>query len=86
MSTINYSGFWTGTFEGTNYGGMTLDIKQSDGILVGIAKFSEQSLGQYEYSVPGVAADPLALQLNPSRTYGPVDLGAVSIVCSFDQN
>lgn len=86
MSTVNYSGFWTGAFEGTNSGGITLEIKQVDGNLSGVAKFSEPSLGQYEYSVSGVVAEPLALQLHPSRTYGPINLGVVSIVCSIDLN
>ncbi len=66
MGTLNYSGYWTGKIEGTNHGGFTLDIKQDDNRISGIAKFYEPALGSYEYFIDGVAADPLSLQLIPN--------------------
>lgn len=86
MGSKNYAGYWTGTFEGTNQGGVTFDIKQVDGHLAGIAKFSEPTLGQYEYFITGEASEPLSLRLQPGRTYGPISLGTLSIVGTLDDN
>jgi predicted nucleotide-binding protein len=84
MNTPNFSGFWTGTFEGTNTGGLTIDLKQVDGKIAGLAKFSEPTRGQYEYLVSGEASDSLSLHLHPSGTYSPINLGNVNVVGSID--
>ena len=67
MSASSYAGYWTGTFEGANQGGLTVDIREANGNLSGVARFSEPALGQYEYSLAGVAAEQLSLRLTPSR-------------------
>jgi hypothetical protein len=52
MTVPSYAGYWTGTFEGTNQGGLTVDIRDNDGTLSGVARFSEPALGQYERGGP----------------------------------
>jgi predicted nucleotide-binding protein len=84
MGTLNYSGYWTGKIEGTNHGGFTLDIKQEDNKISGVAKFSEPDLGQYEYFIHGVAADPLSLQLIPNNQRGSFNLGNAQVLGSID--
>src|SRR5262245_19354887 len=83
MSTPSYAGYWTGKFEGTNQGGLTVDIKDDGGILSGIARFSEPALGQYEYVLSGMAAEPLSLKLTPSRSQGQINLGTLQVVGSL---
>jgi len=84
METPNYSGYWTGKIEGTNHGGFTLDIKQVDNKISGIAKFSEPELGQYEYLIQGIAAAPLSLQFIPTNQRGNFNLGKAQVVGSID--
>lgn len=37
MDIRDYSGYWTGKFEGTNQGGITFDIKQDGDKISGLA-------------------------------------------------
>ena len=67
MSEKSYAGYWTGTFEGTNQGGLSVDIKEEHGVLSGLAKFSEPAVGQYEYVLSGREAEQLSLKLTPTR-------------------
>jgi predicted nucleotide-binding protein len=83
MANPSYAGYWIGTFSGTNNGGLTVDIRDVNGSLTGTAKFSEPALGQYEYRLSGAPAEPLSLQLVPSRTYGSIQLGTLQIVGSL---
>ena len=83
MSEKSYAGYWTGTFEGTNQGGLTVDIKDNAGVLSGIARFSEPTLGQYEYVLDGKAAEPLSLRLTPTRAQSILNLGTLQIVGSL---
>jgi hypothetical protein len=82
----NYEGYWTGKIYGTNQGGFTLDLKQKDSQLSGLAKMSEPAIGQYEYHVTGEVADPLTLDLAPGRIHGPIELGRVKVICSLEAN
>ena len=41
MAAYDYSGYWTGTFEGTHQGGLTLDLKQNGSEVTGIARLAE---------------------------------------------
>jgi predicted nucleotide-binding protein len=84
MKTLDYSGYWTGKIEGTNHGGFTLDIKQDDNEITGIAKFSEPELGQYEYFVKGLVDDPLSLQLIPNIQRGGVNIGKAQVLASMN--
>ena len=86
MSEPSYAGYWTGTFEGTNQGGLTVDIREKNGALTGIARFSEPALGQYEYALAGAPADPLSLRLTPMRSQGHLNLGTLQIVGSLSQD
>ncbi|MFZ2450554.1 MAG: nucleotide-binding protein [Methylovulum miyakonense] len=83
MSTLNYAGYWTGIIEGTNHGGFTLDLKQDGQSISGIAKFSEPQLGQYEYLIDGLVADPLALRLTPHNHRG-INLGKAQVIGSIN--
>lgn len=76
----SYAGYWTGTFTGTNQGGLTVDIREAEGALSGVARFSEPALGQYEYSLTGTPAEPLSLRLTPSRAQGHLNLGVLQVV------
>lgn len=86
MSAPSYAGYWTGTFEGTNQGGLTVDIREANGNLSGVARFSEPALGQYEYNLVGVASEQLSLRLTPARGQGHVNLGALQIVGSVTKD
>lgn len=83
MGVQDYSGYWTGKIEGTNHGGFTLDIKQIDQKISGIAKFSEPALGQYEYFIQGEVSDQISLQLTPSQQ-GNFNLGKAQAIGSID--
>lgn len=81
---IDYSGYWTGTISGTNQGGFTLDVHQDGSHVSGSAVISEPSLGQYEYSFAGTAADSLSLQMVPLRqSNGLFELGEVLAVSTL---
>jgi hypothetical protein len=80
MSTLNFDGYWTGIFEGTNQGGLTANLKEEKGVIGGTARFSEPKLGQYEYIVTGVPADPLTLRLIPGRGSDHFNLGKIVII------
>jgi len=83
MSAQTYAGYWTGTFEGTNRGGLTVDIRDDGNALSGSAKFSEPDLGQYEYQLSGVRGEPLSLRLVPARSSGAMQLGQLQVVGSI---
>lgn len=84
MTTPDISGYWTGEILGTNRGGLTLDIKQEGEKITGIARMSEPSLGQYEYTISGTAKDGLSFRLLPSRQTGGLNLGVVQAICHLD--
>lgn len=84
MTNPSYEGYWTGEFEGTNQGGLAVDIKDVDGVLSGVARFSEPALGQYEYALSGKAADPLSLRLTPSRSQGHMSLGNLQVIARLN--
>ena len=86
MSIPDYSGYWTGKIEGTNHGGLALDIKQEDGRVIGAAKLSEPSYGEYEYIIDGAASETLSLNLLPGRRSAGLNLGRVQVLGSLDEN
>jgi hypothetical protein len=54
MGGFSYTGYWTGRFEGTNSGGVSLDISQAFDKLIGAATMLEPDLGPpYKYEIDG---------------------------------
>ncbi|WP_300440481.1 nucleotide-binding protein [Zoogloea sp.] len=87
MSIPNYAGYWTGTISGTNQGGFTIDMRQEGEKVSGTAKFAEPAMGQYEYVFAGVVAEPLSIQMIPSRQFSAnVRLGTVQVVCRIESD
>ena len=84
MSAHDYSGYWTGMFEGTNQGGFTMDITQVGTDVSGMARLAEPVHGQYEYSLIGVAGETLSLRLKPGRQSGGINLGNIEVLASLD--
>lgn len=70
MEHIDYSGYWVGTFSGTNQGGLTITLQQDGNMISGTAKVSEPSLGQYECRVSGTVSDKISLLLTPTQIHG----------------
>lgn len=79
----DFTGYWVGAIAGTNQGGFTLEIKQLDGKVEGIAAVSEPTLGQYKYSVVGTVSDNLYMQLTPIWQSGGIQLGNAVVIASF---
>ncbi len=79
-SLINYSGYWTGSIEGTNIGGFAFDLRQGGDKVEGEAKLSEPAMGQYEYIISGNVGDNLSMNLSPGRQTGGLALGNVQVV------
>lgn len=84
MSNEDFSGVWTGTIEGTNTGGFTLELQQNGLVISGLARFSEPAYGQYEYIVNGQVENGVFLHLTPGRRFSPVALGEVKVVGKYD--
>lgn len=84
MDILDYSGYWTGTIKGTNHGGFSLNLRQLEDKVSGVARFSEPALGQYEYLVQGTVSEVLSARMVPNPQYStPVHLGTVQVVCSM---
>lgn len=66
-------------------GGFALDIRQIDDQISGVGKFSEPSLGQYEYLLQGTVSEVLSIRMVPGRSSG-INLGTVHVVGSLDAN
>jgi len=80
MGTEDFSGLWTGSIEGTNTGGFTLDLQQDGKDVSGVARFSEPAYGQYEYLVNGHVDNGIVLSMTPGRRFNPIILGTVRVV------
>ena len=82
----NLAGYWTGTFGGTNNGGVSLSIEQSGDSIGGLATMQEPSIGVYNYAVSGVAGEPIKFKLQP-RTNSPATmLGVLDVTCTIDKD
>jgi predicted nucleotide-binding protein len=86
MSSIDYAGYWTGEFSGTNKGGAAIDLRYEGEKLVGTAKFHEPALGQYEYEAVGAGGDQLSLRLTPFRWSASIQLGELQVIGSIDSD
>jgi len=63
MGIRDYSGYWTGAFEGTNQGGLTLDLRQDGKEISGKATLAEPAHGQYDYSISGLADEKFSARV-----------------------
>jgi predicted nucleotide-binding protein len=60
------SGFWIGKLEGTNSGGVAIDLAQDQNRVEGTGKFFEPALGTYSYHVSGaIENDKITFFLQP---------------------
>jgi predicted nucleotide-binding protein len=53
-TNVDIAGFWTGTLEGTNSGGVAIEFTQDGQRLEGKGNFHEPALGVYAYTIQGV--------------------------------
>lgn len=82
---VDYSGYWTGSMQGTNSGGFAFQIRQQGDDLQGEGKFHEAALGQYEYTFTGkLVSDEASLYLVPGRQAGGLALGRIQVVGKVD--
>lgn len=86
MTSPDYSGYWTGTIQGTNIGGFALEIRQEGEKIEGEVKLNEPALGQYEYTLSGDVSDQLAICLVPTRRSGEFSLPKVQILATLDKD
>jgi len=76
----NFAGYWVGTFEGTNGGGVTLEITQDGKRIGGSATMQEPSLGVYRYALTGVAGVGAKFTLTPLPNQPHVVLGTINAI------
>jgi len=81
----DYSGLWIGKFEGTNHGGVYLELRQFDQSLVGTAAMAEVEYGPYHYSVSGTVNKGLSLELKPGWQPGGLILGTIHVDGQLDE-
>ncbi|MCR6655606.1 MAG: toll/interleukin-1 receptor domain-containing protein [Opitutus sp.] len=75
------AGYWTGSFEGTNIGGVSFGIDQRGAVLGGVATMHEPSLGVYQYIISGQMGAPIKLQLHPTEHTSNLLLGVIDAQC-----
>ena len=79
----NFSGYWTGSFEGTNSGGLTFNIRQEEKTLSGFASIHEPAFGLSQYAIIGEAGPPTTFQLSPIRQIQDLTYGVITVSCSL---
>lgn len=82
MGNYHFEGLWTGKFEGTNQGGLTVSLTQRGSQISGSAKVYEPGVGPYDFEVAGIARDIAILNLTPSAKSRAKGIGNVSLTCS----
>lgn len=82
----NIAGYWTGSFEGTNLGGVSFGIDQKGTLLAGMATMHEPSIGVYQYIVAGHVGAPIKLQLRPAAQSQNIMLGVIDANCSVSED
>ena len=83
MNTPNFAGYWTGSFEGTNSGGISFGLDQRANVLGGVATMQEPAFGVYQYVISGQVGAPTKLRLNPASHVPNVSLGVIDAQCSL---
>lgn len=79
----NFSGYWTGSFEGTNSGGLTFNIRQEEKTLSGFASIHEPAFGLSQYAIIGEAGPSTTFQLSPIRQIQDLIYGVITVSCSL---
>lgn len=81
---MNLSGYWTGTFEGTNLGGISVSIDQSGDTIGGIATMQEPTLGVlYKYVIDGQIKPTIKIHMKPLSKYPHVIFGSINSDCEL---
>lgn len=79
----NFSGYWTGSFEGTNSGGLSFTITQSENALNGFAIVHEPAFGISHYSIIGEVGPPTQFQLSPIKQIQGLGYGTIHVNCGL---
>jgi hypothetical protein len=83
---VNYAGYWTGEFHGTNRGSFVLDVEQEGEKIRGTAKFHEPAHGRFEYAVEGISGEREAsLDLTPVANPSNLTLGRLKVVARLHE-
>lgn len=80
---IELSGFWTGTFEGTNFGGVSLQVEQTGTRITGMATMHEVSFGVYKYALEGIVGQQAKFSLTPLPNQPNVNLGIINAIVAL---
>lgn len=83
---MNIAGYWTGNFEGTNQGGLSLTLDQKGELIAGHASMHEPTLGTYQYKVNGEMGKPIKFRLVPMPESFHLELGFVDVICKIDEH
>lgn len=81
----NLTGYWTGSFEGTNLGGVSLGVTQQGTLLGGVATTHEAAFGICQYVISGNYGAPIRIRLNPAEGSNG-SFGVVDAVCSVAED
>jgi hypothetical protein len=82
----NFSGYWTGSFEGTNSGGLSFTISQDEKALSGFATTHEPAFGISEYTIIGEIGPPAKFQLLPTKQIQGLIYGVIHVNCTLVNN
>lgn len=79
----NFSGYWTGSFEGTNSGGLSFNISQKENTLSGFATIHEPAFGISQYTIIGEVGPPTQFQLSPMKQIQDLIYGVIHVNCGL---
>ena len=79
----NFSGYWTGSFEGTNSGGLSFTINQKESALSGFATIHEPAFGISQYTIIGEVGPPTKFELSPMKQIQDLTYGVIQVNCSL---
>lgn len=83
MAVENFSGYWTGSFEGTNFGGLSFTISQKEKTLGGFATIHEPAFGISQYTITGEVGLPTKFQLFPTQQIQDLVYGVIHVHCTL---
>lgn len=79
------AGNWTGSFEGTNSGGIAFSVNQNEKQLTGVATMYEAGIGVYAYTIWGEVGANIRLQLRPLVELRGQIFGVIDVTCSIGE-
>ncbi len=82
----DFSGYWTGSFEGTNSGGLSFTITQKEKALSGHATIHEPALGMSQYTIIGEAGPLTKFRLSPLQQMPNLTYGIIQVNCRLVDN